>query len=96
MLVLAAAAARQAKAEELDGELLAASAEYLSLRVPYRFCRKFGRPIRLVYVCRQRFRRRTWYDRVQGCTALGFWDTGLKSTPPWRRVEAGSDGTRLG
>lgn len=35
MLVLAAAAARQAKAEELDGELLAASAEYLSLKVPY-------------------------------------------------------------
>src|SRR5258705_7188350 len=30
------------------------------------FCRKFGRPIRLVYVCRQRFRRRACDDRVQG------------------------------
>jgi putative transposase len=30
------------------------------------FCRKFGRPIRLAYVCRQRFRRRASDDRVRG------------------------------
>jgi hypothetical protein len=30
------------------------------------FCRKFGRPIRLAYVCRRRFRRRACDDRVQG------------------------------
>ncbi len=31
-----------------------------------------------------------------GCTALGFWDTGLNPMLPLRRVEAGSGGRRPG
>ena len=33
---------------------------------------------------------------AMGCTALGFWDTGLNPMLPLRRVEAGSGGRRPG
>ena len=33
---------------------------------------------------------------ARGCTALGFWDTGLKPTPPERAVEAVAGDTQPG
>ena len=46
--------------------LKTAYATIKSFEVMRWFCRNFGRQIRLVYVCRQRFRRRAGDDRVQG------------------------------
>ena len=39
--------------------------------------------------------RRLPIVRRSFCTALGFWDTGLKPTLPWRRIEAVPVGTDL-